>query len=231
MTVRVVGEILAGVMMIARGLLGIWSHLFSFSVLLDVWFVVFGVLAVCLELRRFQTAMLFQAVLKQYARFLTYPVGRAVFYLLIGVLMLSRAELPDLVVGGLVTSLAISLLVSAKRISRVFNELHSAKYTEGYIMDKFWEFDADRSGELDSHELAALCKSLGAPLSKNELEVCQYRSARNRTHASGLPDPDLFHCMQVALFVLDEDGDGKITAIEFLKWWKSTDYSLIEAYI
>ena len=37
--------------------------------------------------------------------------------------------------------------------------------------------------------------------------------------------------VQVALFVLDEDGDGKITAIEFLKWWKSTDYSLIEAYI
>ena len=37
--------------------------------------------------------------------------------------------------------------------------------------------------------------------------------------------------LQVALFVLDEDGDGKITAIEFLKWWKSTDYSLIEAYI
>ena len=171
MTVRVVGEVLAGVLLVARGMLGLYTHLFSFKVLVDLWLVGFGVLAVCLELRRFQTGQLFQAVMKQYAKFLTYPVGRAVFYLLIGVLMLSRAEMPDLVVGGVVTALAISLLVSAKRISRVFNELHSAKYTEGYIMDKFYEFDGDKSGELDSHELAALCKSLGATLSKNELEV------------------------------------------------------------
>ena len=57
--------------------------------------------------------------------------GRAVFYLLLGLLILSRGELLDIVVGGVVLANSILLLISAKRITRVFNEFRSAKYTEG----------------------------------------------------------------------------------------------------
>jgi hypothetical protein len=61
-----------------------------------------------------------------------YP-GRAVYYLLLGLLVLSRGELLDLLVGGVALAHAVLLLVSAKRVSKVFNEFHSAKYTEGEL--------------------------------------------------------------------------------------------------
>ena len=182
--------------------------------------------------------------------------------------------------GGVVLTNSVLLLISAKRISRIFNEFRSAKYTEGkggtgergllllvvalllscyyrrrsvnvlsfvpmtvymqrtstsplilpspydlianslpphplqpvsplpcpgHIMSRFYEFDTDRSGCLNRAELAALCQSLGASLSKHELEV--------------------------ALFVLDDDADGKIKAIEFLRWWKSSQFNIVDAYL
>ena len=72
-------------------------------------------------------------------------------------------------------------------------------------MARFYEFDRDQSGHLNRHELASLCQSLGASLSKHELEV--------------------------ALFVLDDDGDGQIKAIEFLRWWKSSQFNIVDAYL
>jgi Ca2+-binding EF-hand superfamily protein len=72
-------------------------------------------------------------------------------------------------------------------------------------MARFYEFDTDHSGCLSRHELAALCQSLGASLTKHELEV--------------------------ALFVLDDDGDGSIKAIEFLRWWKSSQFNIVDVYM
>ena len=201
-TWRVLG-LISGISMILRSIVGLYQHLFSFHIIIDVWMGIFGLLSVAIE--RKGTNQKIQAVIKQYARLLTNPFGRAIVYLLVGLLILSRAELLDLIVGGIVLTNSILLLISAKSMSRVFNELHSAKYTEGHLMQKFYEFDKDKSGALDSKELAALCQSLGANLSKNELEV--------------------------ALFVLDADGDGHIAAIEFLRWWKSSTYSLADAYL
>jgi hypothetical protein len=201
-TWRVLG-LISGVCMVLRSIVGLYQHLFSFHVILDVWMGIFGMFSVMME--RKDTNQKVQAIIKQYARLLTNPFGRGIVYLLVGLLILSRAEWLDLLVGGIVMTNSILLLISAKHMSKVFNELHSAKYTESYIMSKFYEFDKDKSGTLDTKELAALCSSLGANLSKNELEV--------------------------ALFVLDADGDGHIAAIEFLRWWKSSTYSLADAYL
>ena len=201
-TWRVLG-LVSGISMILRSVVGLYQHFYSFHVIIDVWMGLFGFLTVIME--RKDTSQKIKAVIKQYARLLTNPFGRGVIYLLVGLLVLSRADSLDLIVGGIVLTNSILLLISARNMGKVFNELHSAKYTEGYLMQKLYEFDKDKSGFLDSNELAALCQSLGANLTKNELEV--------------------------ALFVLDVDWDGHIAPIEFLRWWKSSTYSLADAYL
>ena len=140
-TWRVLG-LVSGVCMVLRAIAGLYQHLFSFHIIIDVWMGIFGMFAIMLE--RKDTNKKNQAVIKQYARLLTNPFGRGVVYLLVGLLILSRAEVLDLLVGGIVMANSILLLISAKHMSKVFNELHSAKYTEGYIMQKFYQFDTDK---------------------------------------------------------------------------------------
>eukprot|EP01040_Poterioochromonas_malhamensis_P026890 gene26890-33917_t len=53
--------------------------------------------------------------------------------------------------------------------------------SEAQVTSRFMEFDKDNSGTLETKELASLCKSLGSPLTLNELES--------------------------AIFILDKNGD------------------------
>ena len=71
-------------------------------------------------------------------------------------------------------------------------EAYKAK-KEGEVRQAFNEFDADGSGEIDKHELQALSKRLGAPLSDEELDT--------------------------ALKDLDLNGDGVIDFEEFCRWY------------
>ncbi|KJE93370.1 hypothetical protein CAOG_04169 [Capsaspora owczarzaki ATCC 30864] len=74
-------------------------------------------------------------------------------------------------------------------------------YTSGarkpLVRIMFDKFDTDKSGFLDSAELKSLCYDLGHPLSPVELDL--------------------------ALKMLDENGDGKISYNEFAQWWQQQD--------
>merc|ERR1712185_770354 len=65
----------------------------------------------------------------------------------------------------------------------------------------FMRFDHDKSGSIDTEELAALLKSLGISLSPSQLQKAQA--------------------------MLDPDGDGCITWEEYLKWWERFDVQRI----
>lgn len=63
----------------------------------------------------------------------------------------------------------------------------------------FTKFDSNRDGSLDLKELNALCTELSGGRRLTPMEV------------------------ESALFKLDTNGDGKITADEFIDWWRNKD--------
>ena len=91
-----------------------------------------------------------------------------------------------------------------KRVSVLPNPL---RQQETIALNMFKKLDTDNSGYLDSNEFNNLLLSLGAELSQEELLE--------------------------ALAEIDEDGNGKIEASEFISWWthraskKRNNYSLV----
>ena len=144
-------------------------------------------------------------------RVLSRVQGRGVMYVLLGLMVLARADITvvDWVCGLALVAVGIfSFLVSfwAKRkIQKIHTALVMGHESDPQAMQEaFNRFDTDGNGSLSSSELAMVASDLGAAFTKNEL---------------------------VAVFdLLDRDHSGDVSFEEFSKWWlgdKEVDYSLI----
>jgi len=129
------------------------------------------------------------------------PYGRAAVYFFVGVLMISDSGLLGKLVGLYLAAVGGIIFYSSREAVKQLNFAKGTMQNEQEVIAKFREFDQDRSGALDSKELALLCKALGAKMTMNELES--------------------------ALFILDKDANGKIELEEFLAFWKARDVDMV----
>ena len=122
--------------------------------------IISGLLMITLESKVILSETNMQ-LLKQYFNLLIFPKGKSYIYGLIGLLVLSTADLCNIILGLMITIYAILIYKSAKKVYLALNELHTAKFTKSYLISQFKSFDTDRNGYLTTSEFASLCKSLG----------------------------------------------------------------------
>jgi len=176
--------------------MGSLGKLFSFSplaALIEVYCGIFGVMVVILEGQDFSYLKRFRSILNENAKFLTFTWGRGLFYMFAGSLMVSQFNLFDMAIGGWMCFVGFTSVVVGATTANKLTDLKLSLASEKVVKEKFQEMDADGSGNLDSKELAQLCKSLGSSLDHNELEA--------------------------ALMTMDCNKDGQISFDEFMGWW------------
>jgi Ca2+-binding EF-hand superfamily protein len=94
-----------------------------------------------------------------------------------------------------VTAVGAFIYLSSKQAYNKLYELHTQNLTDKDIETHFKKHDKNGDGKLDTDELGSLCRELGRPLTRNEMES--------------------------AIFELDADGSGFIEMNELLEWWKN----------
>lgn len=185
-----------GLFMMASSFLEFWSNLFGlapFYVLLDVYIFLFGVLAVCLEYKDQMLTAKYVALIKAEAHFLTTPYGRAAFYFFVGLLMVCKGGLLNWLGGLFACVIGVIIYRSSRRSYEVLAQIRGSQGNVDAVRQKYRSFDAARTGQLTTTQLAQLCSSLGSTLTRQELES--------------------------ALFILDTDGNGLVSEDEFVSWW------------
>ena len=194
------GGLISGIIMIVLGSMDVLNHLSRispFDAIIDVYIVMAGFIAILLEHRNQMLTREYLLILEREARFLCRPFGRACFYLFVGTLLVSIGGILGFLGGLFIIIVGIAVLTGSRTSYQVLKQLQQEQYNKETITAKFYEYDKNRSGYLDSAEVSSLCTSLGTTLSRNELES--------------------------ALFILDKNGDGKISLAEFLIWWSRED--------
>lgn len=218
---------LGGVLMVATGVVGLLSSPSLVHSVLEAYCIVFGAVAVGLESKKTICKPAMREKIYEYAKFLMYLNGRGAFYVFLGTLELaqwvtwcvcpprlpavrcqsSRPRTPSLLprydplVGLYMIAVGAVYIMFGRQTLAKLGNMKESLGSDEVIRKKFNEFDKDRSGTLDSTELAALARSLKNPLDHNELEA--------------------------AIFMLDADKDGAISFDEFKDWWTSRDERLL----
>lgn len=194
----------AGLAIVITSSLSLLSHFFGlswFSAMLDVYAIMFGAVACALEYKDVLMTASARTFIRREALFLYRPYGRAAFYFFMGLLIVAKGGVLNLMVGVYAMAVGVIVFISSRSALSFLDRIRGSMKTEREVAVKFAEFDADHSGGLDSGELARLCQALGAPQSLNELEA--------------------------ALFILDKDADGKISYEEFLSWWQGREDNVV----
>ncbi len=195
MTFRVMA-LCGGVAMVFQCVMGSLGKFLSFSplqALIEVYCGIFGLMTIVLEGQNWKFLTKFRLYLDEYAKFLTYTWGRGIFYVFSGSLMVSQFNLFDMAIGGWMVFVGLTSIAVGQHTANKLTDLKKTLGSEDYVKKKFKEMDKDGSGNLDSTELAALCKSLGSELDHNELVA--------------------------AIGAMDKNGDGSIGYDEFYGWW------------
>ena len=190
----------AGILIVAVHALSFLSDLFGlapFTAVLDMYIIFFGLVAIVLEYKTNLLPAYYVNKLRKEALFLYLPYGRAGFYFFIGIIIVIRGGYLNFLVGIYTIAVGIFIYYGSTSALAKLNQIKASKLiSEHEITKKFYEYDKNGNGSIDSKELQALCTSLDIILSENEVES--------------------------ALFILDTDCDGSIDLNEFKAWLQVT---------
>ena len=184
----------AGCAIMIVSALGALSALFGLniiSVLMYAYVFSAGAILACLEFKDALIPIKYKEMIRREALFLYRPYGRAGFYMGVGLVMLNMGGLLTFTVGLYTTAVGGYIYYGSTQALKALNEIKGN--TPQDLKGMFNSADKNNDGFLDSSELAKVCADLGTTLNKNELES--------------------------ALFMLDKNGDGKISFDEFQAWW------------
>ena len=150
--------------------------------------------------------------------FLYLPMGRGVFYVFCGNLLVVKGGLWSAMSGLCILCIGCLIFYSNRAAAASLHELRAQQYDDAKIQEVFNTYDVNGDGCLAPTEyvafeffvvvfallhkifvhlmfrLANLCNDLGSPLDYNTLES--------------------------ALLTLDVDANGKISYAEFIGWYK-----------
>ncbi len=190
---------LAGCMIMAVSALGALSALFGLgiiSLLMYVYVFCAGAVLACLEFKDALIPIKYKEMIRREALFLYRPYGRAAFYMGVGLVMVNMGGFLTLLVGLYTTAVGAYIYYGSTQALKNLNDMKKGQAPTN-LRAMFDRADKDRDGDLDTSELVHVCAELGTTLNKNELES--------------------------ALFMLDKNGDGKISFDEFQAWWGVND--------
>ena len=187
---------IAGVLIMTVSFLGALSSFFGLGIVNMVMYLYIfacGAIMACLEFKHALIPTRYKEMIRREALFLYRPYGRAGFYLAVGIIMMSMSGLLTPLVGLYSAAVGIYIYYGSNAAMKALTNMKEGSEDPASIKAKFDRADADGDGFLDSQELATVCVEMGTTLNKNELES--------------------------ALFLLDKNGDGKISLEEFQAWW------------
>jgi len=194
------GGFVAGLLIVAVSAFSVFSHIFApFKLVLDLYLLAFGTLMCLIELQDHVFTQQYLNVLRREALIIFRPNGRALFYLFVGVLIISVSDImsASFLVGCFTAAVGAIVFVASRSAMAQARALRDAALSESVIKAKFQAADRNRDGLLDTSELALLISALGCNLSRNELEA--------------------------ALFTLDKNGDDRVSYEEFIEWYMDKD--------
>ena len=151
--------------MIITSIFGFLNSFFSlnqFSACLDIYILCFGVLSICLEYKDQVFMKRNVDIIKREAHFLATPWGRAAFYFFVGILVVSRGSIINLVAGIFLMIVGGVIYNSCRNAYSALNELHNAKYSEAILVKKFREFDHNKDAHLDTKEFSEVSFSVAS---------------------------------------------------------------------
>lgn len=193
---RVLG-FFAGMLMTVNGLLSSLSALFGlslFSLLINLFVVLFGVICTMLEYQDKTMTKKYLQTIEREMHFLYLPMGRGIFYFFCGSLLIVKDGLFSAISGLCILLIGCLLFYSNRRAVAALAELREEQFNDEKIQQLFHTYDKNGDGSLAPAELASLCSDLGSPLDYNTLES--------------------------ALLILDVNTNGKISYEEFIGWYK-----------
>lgn len=139
----------AGLSIISISLLSLLSDFFGlqwFSVLADIYLLVFGIISCVLEYKEKVLTSKYLNALRKEALFLSRPYGRAIFYMLIGTLLISRGAILSFLVGLYTSAVGAVLFYSSYQAISAFQSFRDARFDSEKVSQKFQEYDRDRNG-------------------------------------------------------------------------------------
>jgi len=187
-----------GLGMIGTGVFYLLGDIFTlniFELVLEIYIIIFGIVAVTLEYKDTILPARWVESLKTEARFIYRPYGRAVLYIFFGILLISQDELFFVINGLYLFAVGVLVAYFSVQAEKALSTLKGAKYSESQIRKAFAAADTAKKGTLTVKQFAVLVKALGSTMSANELES--------------------------AIGLIDKDASGCISLEEFLKWYNA----------
>lgn len=195
---RVLG-FFAGILMTVNGVLGSLASLFGlalFSLLMNLYIVVFGGVCILLEYQDRSLTKKYLRTVEREMHFLFLPMGRGIFYTFCGTLLIVKGGVFGSLSGICILLIGCLLFYSNRQAVASLSEIQAGQFDDQKIQQLFNTYDKSGDGALAPAELASLCNDLGSPLDYNTLES--------------------------ALLILDVNMDGKINYEEFIGWYKGS---------
>ncbi|KAG5177438.1 hypothetical protein JKP88DRAFT_332477 [Tribonema minus] len=186
-----------GIWMLGLGLVyafGESLRLNCLTAMYRMYLAFFGAFIIALETRGPFNYLLRTWRVYEFARFLTLVWGRGIFYLYVGSLCFQVWDLPGVLLGSATCLIGLCMIVYGRSATVKLQYMQGQFTTEKDLRRAFDAFDVNRSAALEPAELAALCREMGALLTRAELET--------------------------ALLMLDRNANGKIEFDEFAAWWQ-----------
>jgi hypothetical protein len=187
---------IAGCLIMCMSFLGALSSFFGLglvSCIMYMYLFAAGALMVCLEFKHALIPVQYKEIIRREALFIYRPYGRAGFYIFVGLIMMGLGGLLTPLVGLYSAGVGAYIYYGSTNAMKALDNMKKGSEDPVVIRAKFQSADKNGDGFLDSTELAAICADMGTTLNKNELES--------------------------ALFMLDKNGDGKVSLEEFQVWW------------
>jgi hypothetical protein len=184
---------MAGTGMVFFGVVGIFMEGGIMNTLINFYQLGFGLLTIGLESSKPFLDPSFKAFLFEYFRFLFTLDGRGMFYVLVGLLIMSAAPIFNFFVGIGVMATGIAALYYGRRAR---NKLAALKYVvndEVAARDKFFHYDTDGDQKISIVQFSSLLEDLNMSLDHHELEA--------------------------AVAIIGNDMERTISADSFLSWY------------
>jgi len=169
-------------------------HLSPLAALMSVYCIIFGVVICKMEGRRWEVDTSILPIIYQNVGALKFVWGRGCFYVFAGTIQFSKLHIDDLIVGLYISFVGIASIMVGRGTASKLATLSNAMEDKKVVCEKFMAYDSDEDGFLTYAEFKKMIKDLGLELDHNELDV--------------------------ALFVVDQDQDDKISYEEFVAWWE-----------
>ncbi len=114
----------------------------------DFYLLAFGITTCVLEYKEKVFTTKYLNVLRKEALFLSRPYGRAIFYILIGILLIARGSILSFLVGLYTTAVGAVLFYSSFHAISVFESFRAARLDSEKVSQKFKEQDRNGNGEI-----------------------------------------------------------------------------------